>query len=295
MELTTKFVLAGNPCTITARVKAVEAKARRTIDLTPAPDRIDELSISAEFDGAFGQCDSGIREAAEDVDGAEDVLAILDIWSDWHLNATSPGSRAQMAYLATLPDAPIAYDQRRAALSAAGLNEPYAYGSDWLLDPLPEDVKTRLAALFAAVNGKRFGEAPDLEDLPEISGDVLDSRDVIKRYEGFREAVIHMGLDPDAEDFGTIADEVDADTVREYVKLRTLNDQGESLDDWSFGVTLVSDDYFEEYAQELAGDIGAIQADAKWPNNHIDWTAAADELKGDYTAIEYNGDTYWGR
>lgn len=63
------------------------------------------------------------------------------------------------------------------------------------------------------------------------------------------------------------------------------------------GLTLIHDRYFTEYARELAKDIGAIERKANWPLNHIDWKAAADELKHDYTEVdvEVDGieDTYW--
>lgn len=48
-------------------------------------------------------------------------------------------------------------------------------------------------------------------------------------------------------------------------------------------------------AQELADDIGAIDSNAKWPLNHIDWEAAAEELKMDYTEVNFNGTTYYIR
>lgn len=64
---------------------------------------------------------------------------------------------------------------------------------------------------------------------------------------------------------------------------------------WTYGVTLIRDSYFEDYAQQMAEDIGAINRDATWPLNHIDWEAAAEALKGDYTSAEFDGVTYWAR
>ena len=70
----------------------------------------------------------------------------------------------------------------------------------------------------------------------------------------------------------------------------------------SYEPTLIREDYFTEYAQELAEDIcpwpsGSSERDALawWPYRHIDWEAAADELKYDYTTVEYDGDTYYIR
>lgn len=61
------------------------------------------------------------------------------------------------------------------------------------------------------------------------------------------------------------------------------------------GVTLIRDSYFENYAQELAEDIGAIGHDLQWPLYHIDWEAAANSLKMDYTLVAFDGVEYWGR
>ena len=62
-----------------------------------------------------------------------------------------------------------------------------------------------------------------------------------------------------------------------------------------YPVTLIRDSYFEEYAEQLAEDCGTIAKDAEWPARHIDWEAAAEELRHDYTAFEFDGVTYWGR
>lgn len=56
---------------------------------------------------------------------------------------------------------------------------------------------------------------------------------------------------------------------------------------------LISDFYFETYAQDLAESIGAIDTNVGWPLYHIDWDAAARTLKMDYLAVDYGGTTYW--
>ena len=42
----------------------------------------------------------------------------------------------------------------------------------------------------------------------------------------------------------------------------------------------------EEFAQDMAEQIGAIDTDAKWPNSCIDWEYAARELMYDYFEID---------
>jgi antirestriction protein len=59
--------------------------------------------------------------------------------------------------------------------------------------------------------------------------------------------------------------------------------------------TLIPEDDFTEYAQELAEEIGAITQEQRWPTYCIDWERAARELKMDYTSVEVNGITYYFR
>ncbi len=65
--------------------------------------------------------------------------------------------------------------------------------------------------------------------------------------------------------------------------------------EWFHGITLIRDNYFAEYAEQLAEDIGAIDPNASWPLNHINWEFAAEELKSDYSSVEFDGETYWYR
>jgi antirestriction protein len=63
--------------------------------------------------------------------------------------------------------------------------------------------------------------------------------------------------------------------------------------DW-YPRELIAEIDFEEYAEELADDIGAVPADAGWPNNCIDWEKAARELAQDYSLVTFRGvDYYW--
>ncbi len=275
--------------TVEFREKAFQGIGQ-TVDLEPVPETGLVLSITGEVAGSAGQCADEVREAGE---GCPPVEFLCDIWDRWHLNDMRAGSRQQTEFLNSLPKARADYSARAALLNAAALNEPYRYGSAWLFEPIPENTIAALRETLDRLDGADLGEAPDLDSLPDIEGeDIIDSRDVVERYEGYRLAVVAMGLDPDniPECYR------DHETVSEYRALRELNDAGECYaGDWAFGATLVADEHFTEYAEELAKDIGAVNGDATWPNNHIDWEAAADALKADYTAIESKGARYWVR
>jgi hypothetical protein len=54
-------------------------------------------------------------------------------------------------------------------------------------------------------------------------------------------------------------------------------------------------EWCEQTGSELAEDIGAIDRNASWPATYIDWEAAADSLKADYSSIDFNGEDYWIR
>ena len=58
--------------------------------------------------------------------------------------------------------------------------------------------------------------------------------------------------------------------------------------------TAIDEDGFEEYAEDLADDLGAYsrKASNSWPLCHIDWTAAAEALKVDYETFEFEDTTY---
>ena len=110
------------------------------------------------------------------------------------------------------------------------------------------------------------------------SDDILDSRDIIARVAELE--AVH---------------EEDFDEWDELQALKQLAEQGESSRDWRYGETLIRDSYFEEYAQQLAEDIGAIDRNANWPLGHIDWEAAAEALKQDYMEVDFSGVTYYIR
>ena len=115
-----------------------------------------------------------------------------------------------------------------------------------------------------------YGDAPKATTKIE-HGDIIDVRAVIARYEA-------------------IEGSSEEEEIEERSELDNLlsNLKGNPL-------TLIADDYFETYAQELAEDIGAIGRDASWPLSYIDWTAAADALKLDYFVVEFAGQDYWTR
>lgn len=118
----------------------------------------------------------------------------------------------------------------------------------------------------------------------EITGgeDILDPRDIAERlkyltreWDRLESSQLDEFLDENEEEIDALQEVVD-----------------EGIDD-----TLVHEDYFQKYAEELAVDIGAIDRGQRdhWPYTCIDWEQAADELKQDYSVIDIRGGTYYYR
>lgn len=156
-------------------------------------------------------------------------------------------------------------------------------------------------------------------NIPSNMDDVIDSRDVIGRIKELEterddlddtltsaigeEHDTHAEIGTDErEDLITAITNArealtdwDADNGEELKALQSLADDASGSPDWKYGETLIRDSYFEEYAQQLADDIGAINANASWPNDCIDWERAARQLQMDYTSVDFDGIDYWIR
>ena len=148
----------------------------------------------------------------------------------------------------------------------------------------------------------------------------IDTRDLKERkeeLEAMRDAVTdaqseldqHIDLKPSEDDEEEFTDwEYELAALEETVEnakdefgdaekeeLKELEELESEISDFNHGETMIPVDDFEDYARELAWDLGAIDGDAKWPLNHIDWEAAAEALAQDYTIVSYQGDDYYVR
>lgn len=126
---------------------------------------------------------------------------------------------------------------------------------------------------------------------------IIDSRDVIARIselEDERDEYEPPAPDNEGETAPTWA-ELNEEDAAELAALLALQDEAEGRADWKFSETLIHDSYFEDYAKELAENIGAVKDDAQWPYSCIDWEMAARELQYDYTQVDFAGETYWIR
>lgn len=113
------------------------------------------------------------------------------------------------------------------------------------------------------------------------SGQSFDSSDVISRL--------------------NTLNNIDAEDMNEYEReerdaLAIIATEAENATaEWDDGAAFIPESQFEDYARELAYEIGAVDADTGWPTDYIDWPAAANALKEDYMAVDICGTTYYAR
>lgn len=120
------------------------------------------------------------------------------------------------------------------------------------------------------------------KDWTDLEGeDVIDSRDLIEAAHALRDEI---------EEEERKATEDEARFLAEFDAVESAG-----IPDFPYGEALIQVEYFTEYARQLAEDIGAIDREADWPLAHIDWDAAADALKQDFTDVVLFETAYYAR
>jgi DNA-binding transcriptional MerR regulator len=154
-----------------------------------------------------------------------------------------------------------------------------------------------------------------------IGDDIIDSRDIIERLEELRDEKSDLEfaiteaqeaydneddeeetsperyaeLEADIETAKSALREWEDDNASELTDLEEFEKNFSGYGDWEHGETLIEDDHFVDFAQQMAQDCCEMPANLTWPLNCIDWEQAADELKHDYMCAEIDGNTYWMR
>lgn len=121
--------------------------------------------------------------------------------------------------------------------------------------------------------------------------DLIDSRDVIARIEELQSE--RDDYEPDDETAATWEDE-NPDEAEELKTLEALAEKGESYaSDWIHGATLINESYFTEYAEDLIKDCYSLKDIP--PFMVIDWEETADNIKVDYSEVDFDGTTFYIR
>ena len=129
----------------------------------------------------------------------------------------------------------------------------------------------------------------------EISNtqDIIDSRDVIERIEELENEIENL-IEEATESEENYEDDEEYWELKE--ELDTLLDLQEQCNygDWKYGEALIHEDYFVEYVEDMLKDIGYLPNDVPW-FIEIDWDKTAENIKMDYTEVNFDGETYYIR
>lgn len=111
---------------------------------------------------------------------------------------------------------------------------------------------------------------------------VIDSRDIIERIEELEELIAGESTGDEFLEYTT-----------EYDLLSSLAEEcSDYASDWEYGETLIHEDYFEQYMDEMVRDCGYLPKDIPdWISISVDY----DALKQDYTEVDFDGETYYIR
>lgn len=123
--------------------------------------------------------------------------------------------------------------------------------------------------------------------------DIIDSRDIEERLDELALDIERVESEvTENPDSAELAAEL-FDLKEEYSVLDALRSEAEGYCDWLHGATLVRYSYFKEHAMNEAESLGLVSETDRWPMTCLDWDKAADELKMDYTSVEFDGIEYW--
>jgi hypothetical protein len=135
---------------------------------------------------------------------------------------------------------------------------------------------------------------------------MIDTRDLIEERENTQQRILddwnEKFEDNQLDDFSEIPTETEdsdvamfleywEDELNEIQEINELEDEVGS--EWEYGVTLIEEDDFEEYCEDFCNDVGYISRDTpQLILNNIDWKGIADDMKQDYSEVEFRGTTY---
>jgi hypothetical protein len=134
-----------------------KSSPKRTIDLENIHE-FNRLSIVGDiYRGgrmeSCGQVYDAVRALFKD---NVSIQMICDIWQRWHLNDLKAGTREQNAVIDKVfsDEHRYNYDEACEVLKEKNLyvDRGYKYGSEWLVEPLPQDIINKVRELFPSVS-----------------------------------------------------------------------------------------------------------------------------------------------
>ena len=136
---------------------------------------------------------------------------------------------------------------------------------------------------------------------------ILDTRNLVERREALKQEILDSFLEnfphyeemtESFEDILFEEEEIESwkqDWQEEINQITCIDEVEDEIgSEFDFGVTLIPEDDFTDYVEDLLKGCGYISDDfPSWIE--IDWEATAENVKQDYSELEYEGETYFYR
>lgn len=141
----------------------------------------------------------------------------------------------------------------------------------------------------------------------------IDTRDLVDRLEelnGIKEQMDSLSSDirslnsdlddtEEGEDYDNLQSEISDlesqvdDLIDEYDEdeHNELSDLKREISEFYSGATLIPEDEFVDYVEDMLKDCGDLPRDIPW-YVEIDWEKTADNIRSDYSEVTYQGETY---
>ena len=123
------------------------------------------------------------------------------------------------------------------------------------------------------------------------TSDYIDTRDLVEELSDLTGATDHW------ENYTRMDGMPDDDAERAEAIVALFHDiSGYAGDQPEDGIQLIADYAFTDAMRELVEEIGVIPDSLPtYIAAHIDWEGVANDLRVDYTSVEFDGTTWWYR
>ena len=127
-----------------------------------------------------------------------------------------------------------------------------------------------------------------LDELKALRDAVADAQETLDAFPTDAERQPDDEIDHAEAALDSARDAFGTDEQKELAELEELESE---VTEWSDGNTLIPESEFTGYCREMLEDCGDL---LKGPPHYvvIDWDATADNIKADYSAVDFQGETY---